>query len=76
MSEWSPPSVPRELVFVVLLGYVLLASYGLVIVGQLLLFGVLPGILLVTVYFFWKVLALVEAIADALQRIANQLEQE
>lgn len=76
MSEWSPPSLPRELVVIIGILYLLLVGYSLFILGQILSFGIIPGILVVSIYLLWRFIVAVEAIADALQRIAYQREQD
>lgn len=76
MTEWSPPSIPVPVLAVLLLGYLALLAYGVVVVQQVLLFGVIPGVLLATLYVVWRFLAAIEAIADALQRIAAEHERE
>jgi len=73
MSGWSPPRVPREWLVGIAVGYLLLVAYMLVIVGQVLL-AVLPGVVLVSTYLVWRFIRAVEAIADALQRIADDRE--
>lgn len=74
MPDWSPPSIPRPWLLAGVVFYILLLAYLILIAGQLLL-GVLPGVLLLGVYFLWRGLAAVEAIADAQQRMAAQEEQ-
>lgn len=76
MSEWSPPSVPR--VWVISLGtvYGLLVVYSLVVIQQILLGVVVPAVVIVSSYFLWRFLVAIEAIADALQRIARQREKD
>jgi len=76
MSGWSRKTVPREWLFVFGVAYTCLFAYGLVIVGQLLLFGVFPLVVFGGGYFLWRLLAAVEAIAEALQRLSRQREQE
>lgn len=75
MTDWSPPSIPRPWLIAGVVFYILLLAYSVLITGQLLL-GVLPGFLLFGLYFLWRVLAAVEAIADAQQRMAAQEEQD
>lgn len=75
MPDWSPPSIPRKWLVGMSLVYVLILLYSVIIAGQILL-GVLPGIWIGALYLFWRVLAALEAIADALQRIASQQEQD
>lgn len=50
-------------------------TYSLLIAQQLLL-GVLPRIVLSVFYFVWRFLVAVETIADALQQLAHQREQD
>jgi membrane protein implicated in regulation of membrane protease activity len=76
MSNWSPPSVPRNWLVVIGAGYALLVAYSLLVVQQVLLGVVVPAVLFVSVYLTWRFLAAVEAIADALQRIAEQRERD
>ncbi|MXR50778.1 hypothetical protein GRX03_04050 [Halovenus sp. WSH3] len=75
MSEWSPASMSREWILVVALICVGLFLYSLLIAGQALL-GILPAVLFGAVYVTWRFLVAVEAIADALQRIASEYERE
>jgi hypothetical protein len=74
MSGWSPPSPSRRTVAAIATGYVLIAAYSLVITAQLLLGVILPGVVLLGSYLLWRFLRAVEAIADALQRIADARE--
>jgi len=74
MADWSPPSISRNWVIAIGVFYVLLLAYSIIIAGQLLL-GLLPGFLIVVLYFLWRVLIAVEAIADAQQRMASQREE-
>lgn len=74
MNGWSPPSLSRRTVAAIATGYVLIAAYSLVIVGQLLFGVILPGVVLLGSYLLWRFLRAVEAIADALQRIADARE--
>jgi len=74
MAEWSPPSISRTGVIAIGVFYVLLLAYSIVIAGQLLL-GLLPGFLIVVLYFLWRGLVAVEAIADAQQRMASRREE-
>lgn len=76
MSGWSPPEISREWLVGVGVVYIALLGYSLVVVQQVLLLGLFPGLLLVSLYLLWRFLVAVEAIADALQRIAHQREQE
>jgi hypothetical protein len=74
MNGWSPPSLSRRTVAAIATGYVLIAAYSLVIAAQLLLGVILPGVVLLGSYLLWRFLRAVEAIADALQRIADARE--
>jgi len=74
MSEWSPPPVPRPWVVGVGLVYALSVVYSLFVIQQVFLGVVLPAVAIVSSYILWRFLAAVEAIADALQRIARQRE--
>lgn len=76
MSDWSPPSVPRKWAVSIGILYLLLIIYAVIVAQQLLLFGIVPGMILVSVYVLWRFFVAVEAIADALQRIAHQQEQD
>ncbi|QLH81592.1 hypothetical protein [Halosimplex pelagicum] len=75
MSGWSPPSLPRELLAAFGAAYLLVIAYALLVQGAILL-GVLPGVLLIGAYLLWRIMAAVEAIADGVQRIAEQMERE
>jgi len=75
MSEWSPPSVPRQWGVGIRLVYALVAVYSLMVIQQFLLGVVIPAVLIVSSYLLWRFLVAVEAIADALQRIARQREE-
>ncbi|MFB6141571.1 MAG: hypothetical protein ABEJ26_14180 [Halosimplex sp.] len=74
MSDWSPPSLSPTVVAGLAIGSVLLLAYALLIQGSLLL-GLLPILLVGLGYLVWRAVAAVEAIADASQRIAEQLER-
>jgi len=74
MADWSPPSIPRSWLIAIVVFYIAFLAYSLVIAGQLLL-GVFPAFIIVFLYIIWRVLAAVEAIADAQQRIASQQEE-
>lgn len=70
MSGWSPPRLPRSWLVGLAVGYLLFVSYA-VIIAQQFLFAVVLGIALVSTYLLWRFIRAVEAIADALQRIAD-----
>jgi len=74
MTDWSQPSLPRHWLIAIVVFYVLLLAYSIIIAGQLLL-GILPGFVIVVLYFLWRGLVAVEAIADAQQRMASQREE-
>ena len=76
MSDWSPPSIPREWLAVVTVLYLLVLGYSLVVAQEVLVLGLFPGMALVSLYLLWRFLVAIEAIADALQRIARQREEE
>ncbi|WP_253738243.1 hypothetical protein [Halohasta salina] len=75
MSDWSPPAVRRSWLAVFVVGYLLVLAYSVVIASQILL-GIWIGVLCGALYLGWRFLAAVEAIADALQRIARQRETD
>ncbi len=74
MSDWSPPSIPRNWLVAIAVFYILFLAYSILIAGQLLL-GILPGFVIVLLYFLWRGLMAVEAIADAQQRLASQQDE-
>jgi hypothetical protein len=74
MSDWSPPSIPRNWLVAIAVFYILFLAYSILIAGQLLL-GILPGFVIVFLYFLWRGLMAVEAIADAQQRLASQQDE-
>jgi hypothetical protein len=76
MSGWSPPSLPRSLIPIIAGLYVLIAAYAVVIAQQLLVGVVFPGVVLLASYLLWRILRAIEAIADALQRIADAHESD
>lgn len=75
MSGWSPPTLSRKWLVGICLFYILLFGYALIFLQELLL-GVVVGVLVGSLYILWRVLVAVEAIADALQRLAHQREQD
>ena len=74
MADWSPASIPRNWLIAIALLYILFLAYLTLIVQQLLL-GVFPGLVIVFLYFLWRGLVALEAIADAQQRMASQQEE-
>lgn len=75
MSSWSPSSISRGWVIGIAVLYMLVLAYSVLIIGQLLI-GVWLGILLGLLYLAWRFVTAIEAIADALQRIARQQEMD
>ncbi|MFD1585562.1 hypothetical protein ACFR9U_01100 [Halorientalis brevis] len=75
MAGYSPPPIPSSwfggsvLLFAVLLGYALF-------IVQTPLLVLFPVVLAGFLYVGWRFLLAVEAIADALQRIAQQRERD
>jgi len=74
MSGWSPPKLSRGVVAGFGVVSVLILAYALLIQGALLL-GLLPVLFAGFGYLVWRILAAVEAIADGVQRIADDREQ-
>jgi len=74
MSGWSPPSPSSRTVAVV--GILLLAVllYALLVAQQVLL-GLFPVVAVGAGYVAWRLLLAIEAIADALQRLAAARER-
>lgn len=70
MANWSPPAPSRSWLATIVVLYALILAYAIVIAGQLLL-GVLPGLILIVIYLFWRLVVAIEAIADAQQRVAD-----
>ena len=75
MSNWSPPAVRQLWLAVFVVGYLLVLAYS-VVIAQRILLGIWIGVLCGALYLGWRFLAAIEAIADALQRIARQRETE
>ena len=75
MSEWTRPQLSRPVITGLSICYLLVLAYSVIIAGQILL-GLLIGAVFGVVYLGWRFLVAVEAIADALQRIARQQELE
>jgi len=75
MSDWSPPTLSRGQLAGIVVGLLAVSAYSLVIAQQLLLV-VFPAAAVVAVYLTWRFIVAVEAIADALQRIADHQTEE
>ncbi|AHG05387.1 hypothetical protein HALDL1_14535 [Halobacterium sp. DL1] len=75
MSDWSPASIPSRWLGLLVLLYVLLLGYSVLIIHQPLIL-IWFGMLFVSLYLLWRFLVAVEAIAGALQRIADSRERE
>jgi len=75
MSDWSRPRLSRPWLVGIGVSYLLILAYAVVIAQQILL-GLLIGAVFGVVYLSWRFVAVFEAIADALQRIARQQELE
>ena len=75
MSDWSPPTLSRGQLAGIVVGLLAVSAYSLVIAQQLL-FVVFPAAAVVAVYLTWRFIIAVEAIADALQRIADHQTEE
>jgi cytochrome c-type biogenesis protein CcmH/NrfG len=74
MATWSPPSLPQRWLVAAAVLFVFLFGYSVLVIGQVLL-GILPGIVLAVLYVSWRLLAAVEAIAEAQQRSADARER-
>ena len=75
MSDWSPPTLSRGQLAGIIVTLLAATAYSLVIVQQLLLV-IVPAAALAAVYLTWRFVVAVEAIADALQRIAAANTEE
>lgn len=74
MSKWSPPSLPHKWVIVISFLYIFQVAYGLMITGTVVLNAVIGGVFFASVYFLWRFLVAIEAIAEALQQIGQRSE--
>lgn len=70
MSGWSPNPVPRKWLLGLSIAAALVVVYAVVVL-QRIRFVLLAGLVLFVGYFLWRFVRAVEAIADALQRIAD-----
>jgi hypothetical protein len=75
MSDWSPPTLSRGQLAGIVVGLLAVAAYSLVIVQQLLLV-IVPAVAVAVAYLVWRFVVAVEAIADALQRLAADKTDE
>ena len=75
MSDWSPPTLSRGQLAGTVVGLLAVAAYSLVIVQQLLLV-IVPAVAVAVAYLVWRFVVAVEAIADALQRLAADKTDE
>lgn len=75
MSDRSPPTIPLQALPIVVVLYAAVALYFVLVVQRILL-AVFVGLLFATAYFAYRLLAAVEAIADAQQRMADRQESE
>lgn len=75
MSDWSPPTLSRGQLAGIAVGLLAVAAYSLVIVQQLLLV-IVPAVAVAVAYLVWRFVVAVEAIADALQRLAADKTDE
>ena len=75
MSDWSPPTLSRGQLAGIVVGLLAVAAYSLVIVQQLLLV-IVPAVAVVVAYLVWRFVVAVEAIDDALQRLAADKTDE
>ncbi|WP_226012477.1 hypothetical protein [Halomicrobium salinisoli] len=71
MAGWSSPRPSPKAVAAGVVLYALVLAYALLIVQQVLL-GILFGVFFAGLYFAWRLLRAIEAIADAQQRLADQ----
>jgi len=74
MSSWSPPSPSGPVLAGVAFAYAVVLAYLVLIRGTILL-GVIVGLVVVVVYFLWRLLVAVEAVTDGAHRIADEREQ-
>ena len=75
MSDWSPPTLSRGQLAGIVVGLLAVAAYSLVIAQQLLLV-IVPAVAVAVAYLVWRFVVAVEAIADALQRLAADKTDE
>lgn len=75
MSGWSPPTLSKKQLTVILLAVGASIAYSVGIAAQWLL-ALGPITLLLVLYLFWRLIRAIEAIAEASQRIADTKEGE
>lgn len=75
MSGWSSPSPSPVQLGAIGLVYFVVLAYAVFIQGSIL-FGLLFGVVLVAVYFTWRLFVVLESIANSLHRIADQRDAE
>lgn len=75
MSERSPPAVPQNWLLAAGVLFAVWLAYSFVVIQEILL-GALPLVAFAALYLGWRFLVAVEAIADGLQRIADQKERD
>jgi threonine/homoserine/homoserine lactone efflux protein len=74
MSGWSPPELSGGVVAGFAFVSALILAYAVLIQGSFLL-GLLPVVLFGFGYLVWRAVAAVEAVADGVQRIADERER-
>jgi hypothetical protein len=73
MSDWSPPSLSPVVTAGLAIGWLLAFAYSMLVL-QNILAGVLPGLIIASGYYAWRLLVAVEAAADGLQRLATETQ--
>lgn len=74
MPNWSPPSLSNRTAAFVGVLLVVVLFYALFVLQNVLL-GLFPVFAVGAGYILWRLLAAIEAIADALQRLADAYER-
>jgi hypothetical protein len=74
MPGWSPPS-PSNRTVALVSGLLLVVLLYALLVAQNVLLGLLPVFAVGAGYIAWRLLTAIEAIADALQRLAAARER-
>ena len=70
MAGYSPPTLSSVQVAATIVVVILSVVYSVLIAAQLLL-SIIPIVFVLVVYILWRFLKATEAIADAVQRIAD-----